>query len=201
MFMFFIVLLQVFNIQSHAETTINEETQMDRRYLPAYTWRSAPQMNASIATEVSYLRRLNKGLEYAYINKKTGNGGFATYLVQLESGRIIDTFPSLMGYNGMGCGKGQTRPGVTKLTRYMGTGGSRKRWWGNHWMYYDIEPISGVTKCRINTQIVTHSNVNLRGKGPFDRITSHSAGCFTVPPDRLDQMRKYAGNAYIYNVP
>jgi hypothetical protein len=203
MILLLLTLLQTLNINCYAETTrdLNEETQIDRRYLPTYTWRGAPQLNAHISKEVSYLRGLNKGMKYAYINKKTGKGGFATYLVELSSGKIIDTFPSLIGYNGMGCGKGQTRPGVTKLTRYMGTGASRKKWWGNNWRYYDIEPISGVTKCKINTQIVTHSNKNLSGKSINDRISSHSSGCFTVPPDRLDQMRKYAGDAYIYNVP
>lgn len=199
------VLFFFMNLMSHAETTINEETMMDSRRLPVYTWRSASELNQQIKQEVKYLQGLRAkagGARYAYINKLSKYGSFTTYLVDLENnGRIIDLFPSLVGFNGIGCGYGKTRPGVTKLTKTEGQGASRKPWWGNNWKMYDIEPIKGVTQCNINSEIVAHSNTNLSGKDIDDRVTSHSSGCFTVPPDRLEQMKKYAGNAMIYNVP
>lgn len=202
MFKVVIALLQ-FSSFVQAET-VNPETMLDVRHQPTYTWRGVNQLNENIREEVKYLRSIQKksgGLDYAYINKRTPNGAFATYLVELKSGRILDTFPSLIGYRGMGCGKGQTPPGVIKLTDTVGQGASRKPHWGNNWKLYVMKNIQGVSRCPPDGQIVAHSNVNLSGKDTDDKIKSKSAGCFTVPPDRLAQMHKYAGNAYIYNVP
>jgi hypothetical protein len=190
---------------SYAEV-VNPETQMDARYRPVYSWRSASAITSKVDKEIKELRRINavtrgQDLEYAYINKDNGSS-LITYLVNLKSGKVIDMFPSLKGYNGIGCGKGMTRPGITKLTSEVGRGKSRKRHWGNNHMYYGIRSIAGVTKCRnadIQSDIVAHSNVNLSGKKVGDRVTSKSAGCLTVPPDRLNQMKHYAGKAYIYN--
>lgn len=195
-----IILSQLFAVSVFAEV-VNPETGMDPRYNPVYTWRSAPVINEQIKKELSCLRSLpKKEHEYAYINKVNGHGTFTTYLVQISTGKIIDMFPSLIGYNGIGCGKGQTRPGLTTLTANVGQGASRKKWWGNNWKYFDIEPVKGVTRCHIDSELVVHSNMNLKGKDVDDKVKSKSAGCFVVPPDRLTQMNQYAGNAYIYNV-
>ncbi len=186
---------------------VNQETQMDPRHIPTYAWRGASELQRQIQSEVDQLLKVREKakpedkLDFAYINKKNGRGGFATYLVDLNKGRIIDTFPSLIGYNGLGCGKGQTPPGVQKLTAKTGKGASRKAHWGNDWLYYDMDPVASATPCSDDPQVVVHSNKRLTDKSPGDYISSRSAGCFTVPPDRLDQMKHYAGNAYIFNVP
>lgn len=207
MLRFITTVIATFNFTVSYAETVHPETQMDIRYNPVYTWRSASTIKSQVDKEINELRNLNskrarhEKMEYAYINKDNGSS-LTTYLVHLESGKVIDVFPSLKGYNGIGCGKGKTRPGITKLTSEEGRGRSRKRHWGNRHKYYAIRSIAGVTKCRnadVNSDIVAHSNVNLSGKDVGDKITSKSAGCLTVPPDRLDQMAHYAGKAYIYN--
>jgi hypothetical protein len=166
-----------------------------------------------VEKEVRVLRNLkptltNKGVtaKFAYINKPAQhpNGGkkhFITYLVNLTTGKVLDHFPSLMGYAGMGCGKGQTPPGVSVLTNEVARGKSRKKHWGNNHRYYDIDTIPGVSRCKEDTEIVAHSNVNMANKDVGDPIKSASAGCFVVDPKKLTEMSKYAGKAVIYNVP
>jgi len=195
------IFLQMFSHGDEVVDNLMSAGHNDPRYQQPWTWRSADTLNRNISMELNYLKSLHTNTRYAYINKVNCHGGFDTYLVDMSNNHILDLFPSAMGFNGMGCGYGKTRPGVTKLTNVSGTGAHHHSWWGNDAKMYDIQPITGITQCPINNQIVAHSNVNLQGKSCTDRITSHSSGCFTVPPDRLAQMDKYAGNALIYNVP
>lgn len=150
--------------------------------------------------------------QYAYINiNDSATGGMVTYLVDLKNKKIKDKFPSLIGYRGMGCGHGQTPPGVLLLSDIKETGKSRKKHWGNDWAMYamtPVEPVSrrgsgpGLTTCPHDTQVVAHSNKNIEGKKAGQRVMSKSAGCFTVPPTKLTELDDYAkAGAYVYNVP
>jgi hypothetical protein len=172
--------------------------------LNTYTSDYAPQ---AIAKELKDIRKYsarhpNSALQYAFINKRSKNGAFITYQVDLKTGKIEDTFPSLIGYNGIGCGKGQSRPGIFKLTAQKGVGASRKPWWGNNKQYFDIANVPGGSRCgeHLDSQVVAHSNVNVPNVCTAKVIRSRSAGCFTTSPDKWKQMEKRAGQAYIYNV-
>ncbi len=144
---------------------------------------------------------------YAFVNRPVRGGRmFMTYVVDMKTGRVEDTFQSLMGYNGMGCGTGQTRPGIFRLSGASGIGASRKEHWGNGFRYQVIQNIGGHTKewggrgCGQTVQHVAHSNKRMSGRSSNGQ--RYSAGCFVTSPEKFTQWTQgVAGDALIYNVP
>jgi hypothetical protein len=184
------------------ETTQGQGTVLEQ--LNSYIPDGSPRQ---ITAEVLKLRDYMKAhpdhaLPYAYINKRSTNGAFTTYLIEMKSGKVIKTFPSLIGYNGIGCHKGQSRPGIFKLTDSVGRAAHPKSWWGNGKKYYDIANVPGGSPCgeNLSNQVVAHSNVNVPNSCSAGTIRSRSAGCFTVSPANWDDLANYADKAYIYNV-
>ncbi|NQZ19165.1 MAG: hypothetical protein HRT44_07920 [Bdellovibrionales bacterium] len=111
----------------------------------------------------------------------------------------------------MGCGRGQTRAGIFRLSDASGVGASRKSHWGNRWRYQVMTNIGGHSRewggdnCGMNYQHVAHSNRHMTDDNPHRRRgrgrTRKSAGCFVTSPDIFEQYTEgYAGNALIYNV-
>jgi hypothetical protein len=188
--------------QANAETVSGGRGILDQ--LNNYTSDYSPQAIAKEVKDIrNYMARHPKSaLPYAYINKRAKNGAFTTYLVDVKTGKVKDTFPSLIGYNGIGCGTGQSRPGIFKLTTQKGVGLHRKAWWGNNKQYYDIANVPGGSRCgeHLDVQVIAHSNVNVPNVCTAKVIRSRSAGCFTTSPDKWDKMKEFAGKAYIYNV-
>ena len=123
----------------------------------------------------------------------------------MRTGRVADKFVSLVGYGGIGCGRGQTRPGIFRLSSARGTGASRKPWWGNNHAYQVMTNIGGHSSrwggnnCGLNSQHVAHSNKNMTKMSSNGR--RRSAGCFVTSPDIFNKWTKrMAGDALIYNV-
>lgn len=154
-----------------------------------------------------FYKNRNRTERYAFINKPILHNGrmFQTYVVDMTTGEVKKTFASLMGYNGIGCGKGQTRPGIFEMHSASGTGASKKDHWGNNWQYQVIQNIGGHGQayggknCGVDMQIVAHSNINMTGVR--SNGLRYSAGCFVTSPDIFDSYTsKLAGNALIYNV-
>lgn len=161
---------------------------------------------AAIQKELRNLRAYlaahpNESQPYAYINKPDTNGALNTYLVEIKTGRVINNFPSLQGYNGIGCGFSQTRPGIYKLEGQQIKGASKLPWWGNNWAAYHIRDVAGGAQCGkpLSNEILAHSNVKVPDTRTGAVITSRSAGCFTTSPNNLKEVMLYAGKALIYN--
>ncbi len=148
----------------------------------------------------------NRKERYVFINKLTRDRSkFTTYVVDMKTSQVKASFDSLRGYGGIGCGGSQTRPGIFRLHSTSGTGASRKPWWGNNFKYQVMQNIGGHSKkwggqgCGLNSQIVAHSNKNMRGRSSRGR--RFSAGCFVTSPEIFKEWtEKVAGDALIYNV-
>lgn len=149
--------------------------------------------------------------KYVFVNKYNKRAGnFLTYVLNMETGKVEDKFVSLIGYRGFGCGKGQTRPGIFRLSSAKGRGASRKAHWGNNHAYHVIANINGHSRrwggmnCGQSYQHVAHSNKYITKNSSYNRRrrrSSKSAGCFVTSPEMFTKWTtKIAGNALIYNV-
>ncbi|MEM7645815.1 MAG: hypothetical protein AAF203_02795, partial [Pseudomonadota bacterium] len=153
-----------------------------------------------------FMGERSRNEKYAFINIKNGKK-FKTYVVNMHEGTVADVFDSLIGYRGIGCGKGQTRPGIFRLHNRRGIGASRKPHWGNNWKYYVMQNIGGHSRrwggrgCGIYYQHVAHSNRHMKGASAQEPARGrYSAGCFVTSPEKFNQWTsRVAGNALIYN--
>lgn len=129
---------------------------------------------------------------------------FDTYLINLQAstGRpeIVEKFSTGVGYAGVGCGKGQTRPGIFKMRAWQGKpdkGKSLKESWGNDWKMWFLDKVDGTRGCAC-PDCVFHSQKNLEDPPKKQAKALKSAGCTTVSEDVF---KKFEPNGAFNDVP
>ena len=161
--------------------------------------------------------------KFAFVNIPNGYK-FKTYVVNLQTNRVVDTFDSLKspysgdkGTQGMGCKINRTRPGIFKLSSQMSPGTKRHSWWGRSTIggrsvkapAYVITNVGGHAiefggggnrnpLCRSNSTIKAHMNTNMTGASSGG--VRYSWGCLITSPQKFEQWtKKLAGDALIVN--
>lgn len=159
------------------------------------------------------VNRVQRTEKYALIKKyNCETGYFDTYVVNMKSSfggpAIMDKFSTAVGSNGVGCGTGQTRPGIFKLRAWKDkpdVGASKKSGWGNKWKMFYQDRVDGMRGCSC-PDCVFHSRTSMKEPPPKKTIkVTKSAGCTTVAEsifDKFDENGEYhdlPGNTLVLN--
>jgi hypothetical protein len=167
-----------------------------------------PQDNSVIAPDLAQIKRSlanssspnhNKDNNFAYINKCVPNASCTTYLVNIKTGEILDKFTTLNGIGSMGCGAGQTEPGLFQMDDKAQPPGKHHDNWGNQSLYL-MRPLDPtITKCPHDKEKVVHGRKDVRPDDP-ETIAKNTRGCMGMPPEKFEEIKKYAEQGIvIYN--
>lgn len=160
-------------------------------------------LSADISKELTQIRsslaKAGKSNKYAYINKCIPNASCTTYLVDIQNGSVLDKFATINGIGRMGCGSGQTEPGLFQMAKQSQAPGSHHPHWGAQQLYL-MNPIdSTITRCPHDTQKVVHGRNDVKSDDP-PTISQNTRGCMGMPPEKFAQVKQYAEQgAVIFN--